>query len=62
MVHLMHKNIKYTKFRMKGIPIDIKDLIKKKHSPLAKHWTNKHNRVKKNGVILSFKFLEREEF
>lgn len=29
MVHLMHKNIKYTKFRMKGIPIDIKDLIKK---------------------------------
>lgn len=30
MVHLMHKNIKYTKFRMKGILIDIKDLIKKK--------------------------------
>lgn len=30
MVHLMHKNIKYKKFRIKGIPIDNKDLIKKK--------------------------------
>lgn len=30
MIHLMHKNIKCKKFRMKGIPIDIKDLMKKK--------------------------------
>lgn len=31
MVYLMYKNIKYIKFRMKGILIDIKDLIKKKN-------------------------------